>query len=79
MKILTVSDKVEKSFFKEHLLREKCEGIDLILGCGDLPPYYLEYLMNYPAAELRGIIAMRSLQIISAVRGISVYRFFLGL
>jgi len=35
--------------------------------------------MNYPAAELRGIIAMRSLQIISAVRGISVYRFFLGL
>jgi len=35
--------------------------------------------MNYPAAKLRGITAMRSLQIISAVRGISVYRFFLGL
>ena len=39
----------------------------------------LVFEMNYPAAELRGIIAMLSLQIISAGRGISVYRFFLGL
>lgn len=46
MKILTVSDKVEKTFFKEHLLREKCQGIHLILACGDLPSYYLEYLLN---------------------------------
>lgn len=46
MKILTVSDKIEKSFFKEHLLKEKCRNIDLILACGDLPPYYLEYLLN---------------------------------
>ena len=37
-----------------------------------------ELLMNYPAAELRGIIAMRSLQIISADRGKFVYRLFLG-
>ena len=35
--------------------------------------------MNYPAAELRSIIAMRSPQIISAVCDISVYRFFIGL
>ena len=46
MKILTVSDRVERSFFKENLLREKCQGIHLILACGDLPPYYLEYLLN---------------------------------
>ena len=46
MRILTVSDKVEKPFFKEHLLREKCDGIQLILACGDLPSYYLEYLLN---------------------------------
>jgi len=46
MKILTVSDKVEKSFSKEYLLREKCQGIHLILACGDLPSYYLEYLLN---------------------------------
>jgi Icc-related predicted phosphoesterase len=46
MKILTVSDKIEKSFFKEHLLKEMCRSIDLIFACGDLPPYYLEYLVN---------------------------------
>ena len=46
MRILTVSDKVEESFFQEHLLREKCDGVRLILGCGDLPSYYLEYLLN---------------------------------
>jgi predicted phosphodiesterase len=46
MKILTVSDRVEQSFFKENLLREKCQGTHLILACGDLPPYYLEYLVT---------------------------------
>ena len=46
MRILTISDRVEKSFLKEHLLREKCHGIHLILACGDLPSYYLEYLLN---------------------------------
>jgi len=46
MKILTVSDRVERSFFKENLLREKCQGIHLILACGDLPSYYLEYLVT---------------------------------
>ena len=46
MEILTVSDRVERCFFKEKLLREKCQGIHLILACGDLPPYYLEYLVT---------------------------------
>ncbi len=46
MRILTVSDRVEKSFLKEHLLKEKCDGVRLILACGDLPSYYLEYLLN---------------------------------
>ena len=46
MRILTVSDRVEKPFFEEHLLREKCDGVRLILACGDLPSYYLEYLLN---------------------------------
>ena len=46
MRILTVSDSVEKSFLKEHLLRKKCDGVRLILACGDLPSYYLEYLLN---------------------------------
>jgi Icc-related predicted phosphoesterase len=46
MRILTVSDRVEKSFLEENLLREKCLGVRLILACGDLPSYYLEYLLN---------------------------------
>lgn len=46
MRILTVSDRVEKSFLKEHFLKEKCDGVRLILACGDLPSYYLEYLLN---------------------------------
>ena len=46
MRILTVSDRVEKPFFEEHLLREKCDAVRLILACGDLPSYYLEYLLN---------------------------------
>ena len=46
MRVLTVSDKVEESFFKEHFLREKCHEVQLILACGDLPSYYLEYLLN---------------------------------
>ena len=46
MRVLTVSDRVEESFFKEHFLREKCQGVRLILACGDLPSYYLEYLLN---------------------------------
>jgi len=46
MKILTISDSVEKSLLKKDLLREKYRGIRFILGCGDLPSYYLEYLIN---------------------------------
>ena len=46
MKILAVSDKVEKSFFKKYFLKEKCQDIHAILTCGDLPPYYLEYLVT---------------------------------
>ena len=46
MKVLTVSDEVKDFFFQGKILKEKCRGIDLILACGDLPPYYLEYLVN---------------------------------
>jgi len=46
MKILSVSDKVEKSFLKENILSKNLQGIQVILACGDLPPYYLEYLVN---------------------------------
>jgi len=65
MKILTVSDRVERSFFKENLLREECQGINLILACGDLPPYYLEYLVN--SLNVSSFIMCREIMTINIV------------
>lgn len=45
MKILTVSDTVV-SLLQCTNLPEKFEGIELILGCGDLPFDYMEYLVS---------------------------------
>jgi len=45
MKILTVSDRVDEMLYSPALKR--CfSDVDLILGCGDLPYYYLEYLVT---------------------------------
>ncbi len=45
MKILTISDVVVPALYgqfeAEHFM-----GIDLVLGCGDLPPEYLSFLAN---------------------------------
>ena len=60
------------SLLKDQLFETADEKIDEAIE-------FFNKKMNYPAAELRGIFAMRSLQIISAVHGISVYRFFRGL
>ncbi|HLF26764.1 MAG TPA: metallophosphoesterase [Anaerolineae bacterium] len=43
MKILAVSDQVVDSLYTVSV-RERFSDIDLILGCGDLPYYYLEFL-----------------------------------
>lgn len=45
MRILTVSDKVEPVLYGPYL-RERVGKIDLVLGCGDLPGYYLEYIVG---------------------------------
>ncbi len=45
MKILTVSDVVVPALYDPRA-RELCAGVELILGCGDLPYYYLEYLVS---------------------------------
>ena len=46
MKILAISDVPSKALW-DYNTREKLEGIDLILSCGDLPKKYLEYLTNF--------------------------------
>jgi hypothetical protein len=51
MRILTVSDKVEPALYGPHI-RERVGAIDLILACGDLPYYYLEYVESLLDAPL---------------------------
>jgi uncharacterized protein len=46
MKILAVSDTVSSFFLKPFAVRKYGRGVNLILACGDLPPYYLELLLN---------------------------------
>jgi uncharacterized protein len=45
MRILTVSDKVEPVLYGPYI-RERVGRVDLILACGDLPYYYLEYIVG---------------------------------
>lgn len=45
MKILAVSDEVV-GFLYSPAVRERFDGVDLLLGCGDLPASYLEYLVT---------------------------------
>ncbi len=45
MRVLTVSDKVEPVLYGPYI-RERVGKIDLILACGDLPYYYLEYIVG---------------------------------
>lgn len=45
MKILAVSDEVSASLYSANL-RQRFGGVDFVVGCGDLPYYYLEYIMT---------------------------------
>ena len=45
MKVLSLSDK-EVSFIYSPQVRCRFEDIDLIIGCGDLSYYYLEYVLS---------------------------------
>ncbi|MEM7345845.1 MAG: metallophosphoesterase, partial [Chloroflexota bacterium] len=45
MKILCVSDKVVEHLYSAGVA-QRHKDIDLIIGCGDLPYYYLEFLVS---------------------------------
>ena len=51
MKILAISDTPSKALW-DYCTRERLQGIDLILSCGDLPKKYLEYLTNFTPAPI---------------------------
>ena len=51
MKILLLADQAEPTLW-EHLNRQKLEGVDLILSCGDLPAEYLSFLTCFTNAPI---------------------------
>lgn len=56
MKILSVSD-VELGIIYSPQITQRFEDVDLLIGCGDLPYYYLEYMistLNVPLYYVRG-------------------------
>ncbi len=56
MKLLAVTDKVVDFIYSPSLV-EKFRGVDMVLSCGDLPYYYLEYIvtmLNVPLLYVHG-------------------------
>lgn len=56
MKILAISDRVDERVYSEHILHNYGD-VDLCVGCGDLPYYYLEYvvsMINQPVLYVHG-------------------------
>ena len=45
MKILSISD-VEINFIYSPTIQERFKSVDLVISCGDLPYYYLEYIIS---------------------------------
>lgn len=56
MKVLAISDKVVKRIYDESV-KERFGNVELVLSCGDLPFYYLEYvvtMLNVPLYYVLG-------------------------
>lgn len=56
MKILAVSDRVLENLYAVHI-QQRYDDVDMILGCGDLPFYYLDFLvcaLDVPLLYVRG-------------------------
>ncbi len=55
-RVLSLSDKVVSTIHSPSLIK-RFRGVDLILGCGDLPYYYLEFalsMLDVPLLFVRG-------------------------
>jgi Icc-related predicted phosphoesterase len=56
MRILALSDKIV-DFLYDSAIRERIGPVDVVVGCGDLPAYYLEYVvtqLNVPLLYVPG-------------------------
>ena len=45
LRVLTVSDKVVPALYSEHV-HQVVGRVDLLISCGDVPPYYLDFLAS---------------------------------
>lgn len=55
MKILTISDKIDEVLYSSALKR-LFGDVDVVLSCGDLPHYYLEYIVTMLGGPLFYVI-----------------------
>ena len=66
MKILVLAD-VESKYLWDYFEKEKLEGIDLILSCGDLKADYLSFLASFSKVPIlyvkKEAITMMAMQI----------------
>ncbi len=62
MKILTISDKVDPQLHSPEI-RRLYGDVDVVLGCGDLPHYYLEYIVTMIGGPLFYVIGNHSLEL----------------
>ena len=56
MKILALSDQLVEQLYSPYV-KERFGDVDLVLGCGDLPQYYLDYIvsmLNVPLSLVPG-------------------------
>ncbi|MCC6629242.1 MAG: metallophosphoesterase [Chloroflexi bacterium] len=56
MKILVVTDAVDQAVYSAAI-KQRFADVELVLGCGDLPPYYLEFIvtmLDVPVYYVRG-------------------------
>ena len=51
VKTLLVSDKVVEHIYSSQIM-ERYKEVDLVIGCGDLPYYYLEFILSMLNVEL---------------------------
>lgn len=51
MKILSIADE-ESKYLWDFFEKSKVEGIDLVISCGDLDPYYLSFLATFCSAPV---------------------------
>ena len=55
MKVLTVSDKMDELVYSSAIQR-LFGDVDLVLGCGDLPHHYLEFIVTMLGGPLFYVI-----------------------